>query len=249
MTDSNSPGDGSNPGGSKPADGSASEAEKNASTSSNPGADAKPEGGAAAATTAVAGSKNEVGTAEPADKKPEAPAKKKVPQKGRKTPKAGKKPAADPAQVKRRSFVWWSIFAYIAALTLATMRFFFPRVLFEPKTRFKIGFPDDYAIGVDTKWQAAKRVWVVRDATKLYVILARCTHLGCTPDWKPSDNKFKCPCHGSGFTREGVNFEGPAPQPLFRVKVETDARGEIIVDKAVEFPFDHWSDADASIPV
>ncbi|MFQ5505813.1 MAG: ubiquinol-cytochrome c reductase iron-sulfur subunit [Planctomycetota bacterium] len=173
------------------------------------------------------------------------PAKKAVPKNRGK----GKATAQDPSQVKRRAFVWWSVFAYIAALTLASVRFFFPRVLFEPKTRFRIGFPSDYAIGVDTKWQASKRIWVVRDASRLFVILARCTHLGCTPDWKPSENKFKCPCHGSGFTSEGVNFEGPAPYPLFRLKVEKDPRGEIIVDKAVEFPFEKWEEADASLPV
>ena len=185
------------------------------------------------------------------EKAEEKPAKKKVPLGGRSKPaKKGKSAApVDPGQVKRRDFVWWSIFAYLAALGLATVRFFFPRVLFEPRTRFPIGFATDYAIGVDTKWQGEKRIWVVRDATKLYVILARCTHLGCTPDWKPGDNKFKCPCHGSGFTSEGVNFEGPAPQPLFRVSVETDARGEIIVDKALEYPFDRWTEDGASIPV
>ena len=29
----------------------------------------------------------------------------------------------------------------------------------------------------------------------------------CTPDRKPSENKFKCPCHGSGYDSEGINFE------------------------------------------
>jgi len=54
---------------------------------------------------------------------------------------------------------------------------------------------------------------VVRDPDRLFVIYARCTHLGCTPDWKSSENKFKCPCHGSGYDNEGVNFEGPARVP------------------------------------
>ena len=33
-----------------------------------------------------------------------------------------------------------------------------------------------------------------------------------------SENKFKCPCHGSGYDSEGVNFEGPAPRPMDRAK-------------------------------
>ena len=66
--------------------------------------------------------------------------------------------------------------------------------------------------------------------TALFVIYARCTHLGCTPDWKPSENKFKCPCHGSGYDSEGINFEGPAPRPMDRAHLELAPDGQIIVD-------------------
>ena len=54
--------------------------------------------------------------------------------------------------------------------------------------------------------------------------------LGCTPDWKASENKFKCPCHGSGYDNEGVNFEGPAPRPMDRAHVELAPDGQIVVD-------------------
>ena len=109
------------------------------------------------------------------------------------------------------------------------LRFFFPRVLFEPKSVFKIGYPSDFSFGVDTKYQKDYRIWVVRNAEGMFVIYARCTHLGCTPDWIASENKFKCPCHGSGYDSEGINFEGPAPRPLDRAKVELDADGQVIV--------------------
>ena len=56
--------------------------------------------------------------------------------------------------------------------------------------------------------------------------------LGCTPDWKASENKFKCPCHGSGYDSEGINFEGPAPRPMDRAHVELDPTGQIVVDTA-----------------
>ena len=36
------------------------------------------------------------------------------------------------------------------------------------------------------------------------------------PNWLDGEQKFKCPCHGSGFYMTGVNFEGPAPRPLER---------------------------------
>ena len=58
-----------------------------------------------------------------------------------------------------------------------------------------------------------------------------CTHLGCTPNWLEAENKFKCPCHGSGFYMSGINFEGPAPRPLERVTVSLADDGQVLVDK------------------
>jgi nitrite reductase/ring-hydroxylating ferredoxin subunit len=46
-----------------------------------------------------------------------------------------------------------------------------------------------------------------------YALFTICTHLGCTPNYLSAENKFKCPCHGSGYRLTGVNFEGPAPRP------------------------------------
>jgi cytochrome b6-f complex iron-sulfur subunit len=132
----------------------------------------------------------------------------------------------------RRTMVWATFGAFMTAWFLAFFRFFLPRTLFEPATTFKIGYPSDYGLGVDTKWQQKYRIWVDRTPDRLFVIYARCTHLGCTPDWKPSENKFKCPCHGSGYDSEGINFEGPAPRPMDRAHLEVAADGQILVDVA-----------------
>ena len=132
----------------------------------------------------------------------------------------------------RRRIVGASVVGFLTVNLLMFLRFFFPRALFEPKTVFKIGYPPDFGFGVDTKFQQQYRIWVVRNAEGLFVIYARCTHLGCTPDWKPSENKFKCPCHGSGYDSEGINFEGPAPRPMDRAHVELDPEGQIVVDTA-----------------
>ena len=108
----------------------------------------------------------------------------------------------------RRRFVWTMVTGFLMAWFLAFFRFFLPRTLFEPNSVFKIGYPSEFALGVDTKFQQKFRIWVDRTPDRLFVIYARCTHLGCTPDWKPSENKFKCPCHGSGYDSEGINFRG-----------------------------------------
>jgi len=133
----------------------------------------------------------------------------------------------------RRRFVGLAIVGFLTTNFLMFLRFFFPRTLFEPKTEFTIGTPDDFSMGVDTTFQKTRRIWVVRNPDRLFVIYAECTHLGCTPDWKPSEQKFKCPCHGSGYDTEGINFEGPAPRPMDRAQVQLNPEGEIVVDTSV----------------
>jgi cytochrome b6-f complex iron-sulfur subunit len=133
---------------------------------------------------------------------------------------------------RRRRFVWVMVTGFLTAWFLAFFRFFLPRTLFEPNSVFKIGYPSEFALGVDTKFQQKYRIWVDRTPDRLFVIYARCTHLGCTPDWKPSENKFKCPCHGSGYDSEGINFEGPAPRPMDRAHIELAPDGQILVDTA-----------------
>ena len=80
--------------------------------------------------------------------------------------------------------------------------------------------------------------WIVNveyDAKQIIAAISTiCTHLGCTPNWLEADQKFKCPCHGSGFYMDGVNFEGRAPRPLERLKITLE--GDIVsVDKSVIF--------------
>lgn len=156
----------------------------------------------------------------------------------RKPPPKPSKPAGsvvestpDPPVYKiRRRIVWASIAGFLLAWFLGFLRFFLPREIFEPSSKFRIGFPGDFALGIDTKFQQQYRIWVAKSTDRVFVIYARCTHLGCTPDWKPSENKFKCPCHGSGYDNEAINFEGPAPRPMDRAHVELDAEGQIVVD-------------------
>ena len=165
---------------------------------------------------------------------PPAPAVKKTPAKP-----AGKPPAVvvesapdPPVNKMRRRIVWASIAGFLTTCFLMFVRFFLPRSITEPSSTFKIGFPGDYALGVDTKWQQQYRIWVDKTSDRLFVVYARCTHLGCTPDWRASENKFKCPCHGSGYDSEAINFEGPAPRPMDRAEVRLDAEGQIVVNTA-----------------
>ena len=136
----------------------------------------------------------------------------------------------------RRRMVWTSIATFLTVNFLMFLRFFFPRTLFEPSTTFKVGFPSDFGPGVDERFKQSNRIWVVRQQDKLFVVYAKCTHLGCTPNWIEPEAKFKCPCHGSGYDIEGRNFEGPAPRPMDRAHVELDAEGQIVVDTSRLYP-------------
>ena len=143
----------------------------------------------------------------------------------------------------RRSFFslagWAGLLGSIGVFLLGFTRFMFPRVLFEPSPIFKAGLPEDYTVGkVSNKWKQEQRVWIYRDREGIYAIFAKCTHLGCTPNWLASESKFKCPCHGSGFTIEGINFEGPAPRPLERLKIGIASDGQIVIDKSKLFLFE-----------
>ena len=180
--------------------------------------------------------------------------------------KPAARPAAKPAAVvvestpdppvnkTRRRIVWAGVAGFLTTCFLMFVRFFLPRAIFEPSSTFKIGFPGDYALGVDTKWQQQYRIWVDKTSDRLFVVYARCTHLGCTPDWKASENKFKCPCHGSGYDSEAINFEGPAPRPMDRAEVKLDAEGQIVVNTAKLYQWpkgerNQFNDPGAFIPL
>jgi len=149
---------------------------------------------------------------------------------------------------------WGSFCGAAAASGLALARFMMPNVLVEPPTKFKIGPPTDYAPGtVSTKWQAQFNIWVVNSEVdgvrSIYALSTVCTHLGCTPNWLEGEQKFKCPCHGSGFYKSGINFEGPAPRPLERVGLRLAEDGMLEVDKSVKFQRElgQWTNASSFV--
>ena len=124
--------------------------------------------------------------------------------------------------------------------TLHTARFMMPNVLVEPPSKFKVGPVSDYPLNtVSNKWKDQYGVWIVHTdqyegQNLIFALASVCTHLGCTPSWLDGEQKFKCPCHGSGFYMTGVNFEGPAPRPLERMGLKI-AEGMLEVDKSMKF--------------
>jgi cytochrome b6-f complex iron-sulfur subunit len=193
---------------------------------------------------APAAAKTETKTeAKPAAKTPAAPA-----------PKLTPRPAPKPAAPTRRDFnaalaIGWGSFAAACAVSLnATVRFLYPNLLPEKPQEFKAGRKDEFPEGVDGRFKENQGVWLIRTPEEIYALSVICTHLGCIPNWLESDQKFKCPCHGSGFYKSGINFEGPAPRPMERFAIREE-NGQVVVDKRRKFQEElgQWKDPDSFI--
>ena len=149
----------------------------------------------------------------------------------------------------------WGGFSAASAVALAaTGRFMFPNVLNEPPQQFKAGLPTEYGFGVDERWKDKFGIWIVKTADDdivhaggFFALITVCTHLGCTPNYLAAENKFKCPCHGSGYHLSGVNFEGPTPRPLERARIVLADDGQILVDKSRHYQEElgQWMDPES----
>ncbi len=154
---------------------------------------------------------------------------------------------------------WGALFALSGAGAVQTLSFFMPSVVFHPPSTYEIGAIDDFVaaadpdaygvVHVESKWKKDHRFFVVRESGRIYSLFARCTHLGCTVNWFPGLRIFKCPCHGSQFYSNGVNFAGPAPRPLDRLKIFTNARGNLVVDTSVVFDIKEFEKQEVFIRV
>jgi len=176
---------------------------------------------------------------------------------------AAGKPAAGGKLIPRRSMISWMTLAWAAfsasmlAAATATGRFMFPNVLFEPPPTFKAVPPEELQTGIVDERFKPLGVWLVKDndvvtgALGIYALSTVCTHLGCTPNWLPGEEKFKCPCHGSGYYKNGINFEGPTPRPLERFAIELAEDGQIRVDKSRKFQYEkgEWASPQSFLKV
>jgi len=141
----------------------------------------------------------------------------------------------------------WGAFAVVLGTgAMETVSFFYPRVLFRPPSIFRIGTPEAFlgsgenvdtygVILVDERWKSKQRFFVVRGRDRVYALSARCTHLGCTVNWFADLRIFKCPCHGSEYHSNGVNFAGPAPRPLDRFRIELNVDNLLVVDTSFTY--------------
>ena len=74
----------------------------------------------------------------------------------------------------------------------------------------------------------------------LLALWQKCPHLGCTVPWRPDFTYggragwFRCPCHGSTFTKEGgILVFGPSSRPMDRFQIDPQDDGSIVVKTGV----------------
>ena len=69
----------------------------------------------------------------------------------------------------------------------------------------------------------------------------KCPHLGCSVPWNPTFDGgqvafpgiigwFRCPCHGSTYSRAGIRVYGPAPRPMDTMDVSINSDGSLNVN-------------------
>lgn len=135
----------------------------------------------------------------------------------------------------RREFLdkvgWASFWTAVLAMVSGLARSMFPNVLYEPSRRYKIGYPDDFALGT-VKSIPDYRLFVHNSKDGFSAISGVCSHLGCVVS--QSNDGYFCPCHGSRFDSLGKVKAGPAPRPLAWYRVSLGPDGQLVVDATEE---------------
>jgi menaquinol-cytochrome c reductase iron-sulfur subunit len=98
---------------------------------------------------------------------------------------------------------------------------------------FEVGKPAlvSFTISKVNGWEktvTSHGLFVIKKSDTNFLVLSnKCTHLGCSVNWKADRNEFVCPCHDAQFALDGSVLGGPPPRPLDsftgnRLKVEKD---------------------------
>ena len=84
------------------------------------------------------------------------------------------------------------------------------------------GPTDSFPPGSITEFPAGRFFLIRAEDGGYLAVYRRCTHLGCSVSWEPSQNQFVCPCHGSHFDNVGDVVNPPAPRALdtFNILIE-----------------------------
>ncbi|QQS31667.1 MAG: Rieske 2Fe-2S domain-containing protein [Acidobacteriota bacterium] len=137
----------------------------------------------------------------------------------------------DPEPMPRRDFLGLAalgtmIAAFVVSL-FGMLKLPKAAVSASPSKKYKVLLPDALPEG-EAFIPPGRNVAIYRDGEGVYALSTVCTHLGCIV--KANAKGFECPCHGSGFAKDGAVTKGPAPTALPWLKV-TGGAGVYTIDE------------------
>ena len=155
----------------------------------------------------------------------------------------------------RRNFIRASFWGGLGLALLGTvgslLDFMYPRGIKGFGSPVPAGNISEFRMGGDPVHFITGQFWLVNlDPSEtraggsgggdgLLALWHKCPHLGCTVPWRSGftwDNDqgwYRCPCHGSTYTKSGIRVFGPAPRSMTTMKVDVDAAGNITVQTGV----------------
>lgn len=111
-----------------------------------------------------------------------------------------------------------------------------------PTGPFDAGALADYlSSGVVDRFAKKEKFFLVTEGDRLFAPTAICTHRYCTI--KVQQDHYKCPCHGSRFSREGKRLSGRARRSLPHLGIQVNEQGHVIVDRSKTFEEKNWGGA------
>ncbi len=160
-------------------------------------------------------------------------------------------------RIARRSFLRVTVFAGLTLFTGALIASFLG--FFNKRKPTGFGAPVNVAAalvppqGADPARIPAGKAWLSHlqgnqgdvfntGATGgLIALYWKCPHLGCTVPWRSDFNGagvgfpgvigwFRCPCHGSTYSRAGVRVFGPAPRSMDTFEVTVNPGGSLVIN-------------------
>lgn len=156
------------------------------------------------------------------------------------------------ADVSRRTFIRGSFLGGLGLALLGSVGFLvdflYPRNVRGFGGPVPAGNVTEYAKGADPRHFIEGQFYLVNldpaetrmggsgGASGLLALWHKCPHLGCTVPWRPEfafegdQGWYRCPCHGSTYTKAGVRVFGPAPRSMDTMQVTIDGAGNITVN-------------------
>ncbi|MCK9494847.1 MAG: ubiquinol-cytochrome c reductase iron-sulfur subunit [Dehalococcoidia bacterium] len=161
--------------------------------------------------------------------------------------------------VSRRNFIRASFWGGLGVTLLGSvgllLDFLYPRNVRGFGGPVPAGNVADYVKGADPVPNSEGQFWMANldpaesrlggtgGADGLLALWRKCPHLGCTVPWRStfsyegdSEGWYRCPCHGSTYTKSGVRVFGPAPRSMDTMAIEIDSAGNITVQTGAITP-------------